>query len=741
MLPWIRVNLRLTKTIAWCLTGIAVVFVFFNIFFPAGIVHAQAGTDTLGLQPIQNTIKLGNEDIRVIAGRIISVVLGLLGIIAFGLVLYGGFLIMTSAGAEDKVAAGKRVLINAVIGFVIIISAFAIVQFVLKSLSDAFGGESTSSTEDTAEKPLFASYSGSGGLGSIIKDHYPRPNEIGVYRNTSLAVTFAEPILPESVVDNTNNTCWPFDGGTKAVKIATGACALYPSGDKKGQPIPYFGDCTDLNDDKGISLSNECDLIKNSSIQLFPKNRTTSTVVMVGIANYDATRKVTNFTFKPLALLGSDTTNIWYTAKLIGGTSKTAGIKRLDGSDIFPNQFASKFYSWNFETGTKVDLTPPYVVSTDPANGGSIKRNIIIRIDFNEAVDPSVTQGTVGSGSNFNNIIFGSAEVKGEWRISNGYRSVEFISAEPCGQNSCGEPMYCLPVPGCADGNKSCAANYDALVRTAALENANGTNFVAKSFSGVMDMAGNALDNGPGNKPDGVIAASAVGVVPAWRHAFRLDSNDPKKIEPQEKNPDNFFWSFKVINDKDVAVPYITQVNPPLEGEGVKGTENIFVYFSRKMSYNSVINGAGVIEYPAHVMGTDNTRLEDFAYYLDLNSPADQTVAEIKHPRTFGTGGLDLYYFTFVSSTARGNNQQCLYPGRGPVHVLEPYQKNTSPVCTYIEDENGVVNKPDPNCVLVEFKPEKDTACLFGSNASDLIQPDIATCLKKMEAASKSTLK
>lgn len=741
MLPWIRSNLRLNKTVAWCITGMAIVFVFLNIIFLPVIAHAQTGnTDTLGLQPIQNNIKLGNEDIRIIAGRIISVVLGLLGVIAFGLVLYAGFLIMTSAGNEEKVAQGKRVMVNALIGFIIIISAFTIVQFVLKSLSDAFDPRSPNQEADTSEKPIFASYSGTGGLGSVIKDHYPRPNQTDVYRNTALSVIFAEPILPESIVTNSNNTCWPIDGSSKPVKIAPGVCAVYTSGDKKDQPIPYYGDCTDIDGVEGISLDTECDHIKTSSIQLSSMATSTKPIDLVGVATYNSEKKVTNFTFKTLALLGSDTENVWHSVKLIGGTSNTIGIKRLDGSDIFPNNFASKFYTWKFQTGVKVDLTPPYVVRTSPAAGASIKRNIVIRIDFNEAVDSSVTQGTVGSNTGFNNIIFGSQEVKGEWRISNGFRSLEFIPSDECGQNSCGEPMYCLPAPGCAVDDKKCVANYETLVRTAALEDPNGTNFVAKLYSGVYDMAGNAMDNGPANKPDGKIAESVAGAALKWRHRYNFELGNPKIIEPQEKNPDNFFWSFKVINDKDVTVPYITLVNPPLDGEGVKGTEDIQIYFSKIMLYNSVMNGTGVIEYPANVMGTDKVPLDDFPYYSDLKEVADTTVAEIKHPRTFGTGGLDLYYFTYVSSTARGNNQQCIYPGRGPVHVVEPYQKNTSPICTYTENDSGVVIKNE-HCAPVEFKPEKDTACVFGPDDENFVQPNIATCLGIMKKASPSTYK
>ena len=69
-----------------------------------------------------------------IAGAIIGTFLSLLGIIFVCLIIYGGFLWMTSGGNEVKVMKAKEVLAQAVIGLVIIMSAYAITFFVFQSL-------------------------------------------------------------------------------------------------------------------------------------------------------------------------------------------------------------------------------------------------------------------------------------------------------------------------------------------------------------------------------------------------------------------------------------------------------------------------------------------------------------------------------------------------------------------------------------------------------------------------------
>lgn len=100
--------------------------------------NVQSG-DVVGTAEIDQNVALGNESLTKTAVRIINVGLSLLGIVALGIVLYGGFVYMTSGGSEEKVATAKKILVNGTIGLVIILSAWAITSFVLRNLGDATG--------------------------------------------------------------------------------------------------------------------------------------------------------------------------------------------------------------------------------------------------------------------------------------------------------------------------------------------------------------------------------------------------------------------------------------------------------------------------------------------------------------------------------------------------------------------------------------------------------------------------
>lgn len=84
-------------------------------------------------------IGLGDNDPRVIVANVIRVALGFLGIVAVGLILYAGWLYMSAAGEMEKVDKAKKILTGAIIGLVIILSAFGIASFVLSQLLGATG--------------------------------------------------------------------------------------------------------------------------------------------------------------------------------------------------------------------------------------------------------------------------------------------------------------------------------------------------------------------------------------------------------------------------------------------------------------------------------------------------------------------------------------------------------------------------------------------------------------------------
>lgn len=83
---------------------------------------------------------LSGQDLRITIANIIRTAMGLLGIIAVLIVLYGGFKWMTAAGSEEKVGEAKKIITSGIIGLIIIISAYAIASFVVTNLITATGG-------------------------------------------------------------------------------------------------------------------------------------------------------------------------------------------------------------------------------------------------------------------------------------------------------------------------------------------------------------------------------------------------------------------------------------------------------------------------------------------------------------------------------------------------------------------------------------------------------------------------
>lgn len=77
------------------------------------------------------------EDPRAIIAMLIKWGLTLVGIIALGYAIYGGYLIMSSRGNEEKLEDGKSTLLTASIGVLIILASYGITNFVLDSMWQA----------------------------------------------------------------------------------------------------------------------------------------------------------------------------------------------------------------------------------------------------------------------------------------------------------------------------------------------------------------------------------------------------------------------------------------------------------------------------------------------------------------------------------------------------------------------------------------------------------------------------
>ena len=85
---------------------------------------------------------LSNQDIRVTVGRIISIFLSVLGTVAVVIILIAGFEWMTAGGNASQVETAQKRLTYAVIGLAIILSAYALTDFIVVNLYQSTTGGS-----------------------------------------------------------------------------------------------------------------------------------------------------------------------------------------------------------------------------------------------------------------------------------------------------------------------------------------------------------------------------------------------------------------------------------------------------------------------------------------------------------------------------------------------------------------------------------------------------------------------
>ena len=93
--------------------------------------------DTSKIQEgIDNTKPAGvaNESLDSVVKQVINVFLYLIGVIAVAFIIYGGVKYATSAGDTAKVTSAKNTLMYAVIGLIIAILAYSIVNFVITNI-------------------------------------------------------------------------------------------------------------------------------------------------------------------------------------------------------------------------------------------------------------------------------------------------------------------------------------------------------------------------------------------------------------------------------------------------------------------------------------------------------------------------------------------------------------------------------------------------------------------------------
>ncbi|MFA5954131.1 MAG: hypothetical protein WC817_01160 [Patescibacteria group bacterium] len=539
ILPWLTLRHSLAL-------GVAVIFAFLPV------VALAQGLDT-GLTNFSNNsgLSAGSGDLKILIARIIRALLGFLGLLAIGVVLYGGYLWMTSAGNSERIELAQKVLRNGAIGLVIILISFSIVSFLLNWLVGTGGNTNNGSGSPPPCSNCFALGNG------IIEDHYPGRDQKNVPRNTSMAITFREPILvihkdPKTAADIASlPKSFLSNAVSKGEDFGTVTCSVLWCGTMNEN---VFDLAWDPGDGTGYKQFSSFDVYTNDE-------------------------KVFVFILHGAALLGLPDVNTKHRA-----TVHTTLTKKNGDSGFLVQD--SK-YAWSFEVSTIIDTTPPKIIDVLPWEYDELARNTVVQVTFNEAVNPISASGSTADG--FNNLIVANADngntpVNGTFSIGNGYRTVEFVSSDPCGTNSCNQTIYCLPASVTVSADVKAAMLWSDPGCNLGPEPSNNPSRACTPspgngiFDGVVDMASNSLDGSKNIEKD----SNGNPVLDSEGHQqLRMPSGDGTADGPPK---DSFSWSFKTTDTIVSSGPEIINVTPEVNKEGVNPKTPIVARFNRRLS-------------------------------------------------------------------------------------------------------------------------------------------------------------
>jgi len=115
--------------------GLSYAGAFTYLQFAAFKAHAQFGGE---IPTIPGTANGGANQTRESVVKVINFVLGFLALIAVVFVIVGGIRILAAGGNEDSVTKGRKTIVYAIIGLVIIFFARVIVGFFTNELAAQF---------------------------------------------------------------------------------------------------------------------------------------------------------------------------------------------------------------------------------------------------------------------------------------------------------------------------------------------------------------------------------------------------------------------------------------------------------------------------------------------------------------------------------------------------------------------------------------------------------------------------
>ncbi len=395
----------------------------------------------------------------------------------------------------------------------------------------------------------------------------------------------------------------------------------------------------------------------------------------------------TNIYNKLLAHLDLD--SITVNNDLISFKAKVAG---SSGNNIFFNSTSNNAFEFVPMSGG-ADQTVSYTIN-DKADQ---PMNSVIQINFNEAINPMTAVGPANLVSddirvfNKGGAIAGAAcslnsdcesyncdsafcvgdYLSGEFRISNAYKTLEFVSDWECGVNGCGGKVFCLPAESnleveimapdlfectidadCSTKQPFSTCQLDTDLAYETCQNGDSNNYPLADINlinGIVDTALNSFDGNRNNYSDGPVSF--------------FNQNNPNI------NGDNYKWSFWINDVINLEPPVIESVSPEQGKDDATRDEIIKVQFDSLMQSSTLRTGSVLSNGIRHqyvnlksFSGAVGYWISSLNHDTDNDGMLDKTYAYINHTNL----PPSVTWRSQVGSGVRNIYQNCFKPSKGP---------------------------------------------------------------------------
>ncbi len=550
------------------------VILFSKISFAQGIAE-DLNVDSIADQSgLTSSVTPG-----VFIANIIKIILAVIGVIFLIIVIVAGAIWMTSGGNQEKIAKAKKMIVAGVIGMAIIVFSYVIVTFIVKAIWGGISGPGGGSGNGGGSG--YTDF-GTGALGGgVIEYHYPQREARNIPRNTKIMINFKVPVATTSVIKITDTEDGSFPSGTEGANL----CSSYTNGN-----------------------ANACGKLNAELIQITDNGTVKEPEDVVAVLSADGK----NIVLDPIEAIGLAERDT------ITQVCLSSDMKTADDKDLFGG-VGTCGYNWRFYVSTFLDNTAPTVDFVWPEANEEVARNAIIQVTFSEPIDILTITET-----NFE-VKYGSNIISGTRKISNQFKTVEFLSSLPCGVgdtlNSCGEQVFCLP------GDETI------------------TTLLKSGLTGITDASGNSLDG-----------------------------------DLTQAGSQDYSWSFRTNNNLNITAPIILTISPSNDATDVSLNTPISATFDSTLSPSSV-NTENFYIYNFSACGGDNdgkktsiTGSNCFPNYgvsvnTDPNNPIGtenkNNRVNIKIYRPYLEGGMKVYR-PRLTSDIKDSYGNCFWESVGP---------------------------------------------------------------------------